>query len=53
MVKVDYVAYEPAMLEVSKAQARAPMLELLADGRTASAAATCGKDRRGSEDASG
>ena len=32
MEKVDYVAYEPVMLEVSKARARARMLGQLADG---------------------
>jgi len=35
MEKVDYVAYEPMMLEMSKARARARMPERLADGRTA------------------
>ena len=30
--KVDYVAYEPVMPEVSKARTRALMLEQLADG---------------------
>ena len=35
MEKADYVAYEPVMLEMSKARARARMPERLADGRTA------------------
>jgi hypothetical protein len=33
--KVDYVSYEPVMLQVSKVRACARILEQLADGRTA------------------